>query len=247
MEKTFEWMDYIFAVADKIELFLVQCVEYVRPVIVKDVHGELRISLDEDGNRVLEELTRLVLAEQSQTDRSAGPVVFLVEAYHVTGSVEQRLDMLYELVCVVCGESALGRADKELVLHDVLDVLYAARNGLPGGEKLLCRLAYAALSVQLLKDLEVHKVDVVEIHPCLLLLSISKVILILIIYIADIIFQEQKRGLMSTQVKCDKRGAKYYVGSAIAIAVMLFSGLVIPTWGAVTEIGVCCLGYLLEL
>ena len=47
---------------------------------------------------------------------------------------------------------------------------------------------------------------------------------------------------MSTQVKCDKRGAKYYVGSAIAIAVMLFSGLVIPTWGAVTEIGVCCLG-----
>ena len=43
-------------------------------------------------------------------------------------------------------------------------------------------------------------------------------------------------------VKTDKRGTKYYVGSAIAILIMFFFGKLIPTWGSVTEVGVGVLG-----
>ena len=43
-------------------------------------------------------------------------------------------------------------------------------------------------------------------------------------------------------VKTDKRGTKYYIGSAIAILIMFFFGKIVPTWGAITEVGVGVIG-----
>lgn len=47
--------------------------------------------------------------------------------------------------------------------------------------------------------------------------------------------------------KTDKRGAKYYIGSIIAILVMLFFGKLVPTWSTVTPVGVCCIGVFLGI
>lgn len=52
---------------------------------------------------------------------------------------------------------------------------------------------------------------------------------------------------MSNTVKLDKRGAKYYIGAAIAILVMLFFGDVVQPWDAVTDVGVTCLGVFLGI
>lgn len=46
-------------------------------------------------------------------------------------------------------------------------------------------------------------------------------------------------------VKTDKRGPVYYIGSAIAIFIMFFFNRFVPTWGAVTEIGVGVIGVFL--
>ena len=46
-------------------------------------------------------------------------------------------------------------------------------------------------------------------------------------------------------VKTDKRSTKYYIGSAIAILIMFFFGKIVPTWGAVTEVGVGVIGVFL--
>ena len=48
-------------------------------------------------------------------------------------------------------------------------------------------------------------------------------------------------------VKIDKRGAKYYIGSIIAILIMFFFGKLVPTWGAVTEVGVGVIGVFLGI
>lgn len=45
----------------------------------------------------------------------------------------------------------------------------------------------------------------------------------------------------------DNRGAVYYIGSILSILVILFFGKLVPTWGSVTEVGVCCLGVFLGL
>ena len=47
---------------------------------------------------------------------------------------------------------------------------------------------------------------------------------------------------MAATVKNDKRGPVYYVGCAIAILIMFFFGKLVPTWGAVTEVGVGVIG-----
>ena len=43
-------------------------------------------------------------------------------------------------------------------------------------------------------------------------------------------------------VKLDKRGPVYYFGCALAIAIMFFFNKIVPTWGAVTEVGVGVIG-----
>lgn len=48
-------------------------------------------------------------------------------------------------------------------------------------------------------------------------------------------------------VKTDKRGKKYYIGSAVAILIMFFFGKLIPTWGSVTEVGVNTIGVFLGI
>ena len=46
-------------------------------------------------------------------------------------------------------------------------------------------------------------------------------------------------------VKTDKRGPVYYVGCALAILIMFFFNKIVPTWGAVTEVGVGVIGVFL--
>jgi len=48
-------------------------------------------------------------------------------------------------------------------------------------------------------------------------------------------------------VTVDKRGFKYYLGSLIAVIVILTFGRIVPAWSSVTVVGVSCLGILLGM
>lgn len=47
---------------------------------------------------------------------------------------------------------------------------------------------------------------------------------------------------MPVKTQSDSRGPSYYIGSALAILIMLFFGKLVPAWGSVTPVGVSCLG-----
>ncbi len=43
----------------------------------------------------------------------------------------------------------------------------------------------------------------------------------------------------------DNRGAKFYIGVVLALAIMFLFDKIVPTWGTVTTTGVCCIGVFL--